>query len=46
MITRLTSGGGSAATTIDNASGDNDGPGLPVMVAVAVAAYLGFKVLM
>lgn len=46
MIARITSGGGSAGTTIDNASGGNDGPGLPVIAAVIIGAYVVWNMVM
>ena len=45
MIARFTNGGG-AGSTITQASGENDGPGLFMIGAVAAAGYVVYKTLM
>lgn len=48
MIPYITDGSGSgyASSTIDQASGENDGPSLPVIGAVVVAAYIAYNQVM
>lgn len=46
MYRNYYSGGSTAGTTIEQTSGENDGPSLPVIGAVLVAGYIGVKTLM